>query len=200
MKVTRTPKGYRMVKAGDHPLAGRSGVILLHRKLLYDRIGPGRHPCHWCGELVEWRTGRLREGALLVDHVNHDKLDNSPENLVPSCNPCNGHRLRGETWDPWTPGTPVGRPDRLHARCRKGHLLTDDNVYIRPDTGARRCLTCIRASSREKYSGRTPEQRKADLARNRERVPCPVCGEPKSRGSMKRHIRAMHGNSAVEAA
>lgn len=192
LAMQATPARYKSVRDPAHPLATPSGLILLHRKMLYDRIGPGWHPCHWCGEPVEWRIGKPASGALVADHLDHDTRNNSPENLVPSCNPCNGHRLHGETWEPWTPGTPTGRPDRFHARCRKGHLLTLGNVYIRPDTGRRRCLRCIQDSGQEKYLARTPEQCEADLARNRERVPCPVCGELKGRGSMKRHIRAVH--------
>lgn len=197
VNASRTPKGYRMLKEVGHPLASRSGLLLLHRKLLYDRIGPGWHPCHWCGEPVEWRAGRLAKGALVVDHVDHDKLNNSPENLVPSCNPCNCHRVRGEEWEPWTPGTPVGRPDRLHAKCRKGHLLTDDNIYIRPDTSARRCLTCALELARESYYAKTPAERANAVTRNRQRIPCPVCGELKARGDMRRHIRAMHDRTPV---
>lgn len=116
-------KRYRMVKAPGHPMASKTGLTLLHRKVLFDKIGPERHPCHWCGEWVEWIAGRLRKGALVVDHLDHDKDNNSPENLVPSCNACNAHRLRGEAWDAWTPGSPVGRPDRNHASCPKGHPL-----------------------------------------------------------------------------
>jgi hypothetical protein len=190
--VKATPKRYHMVRAPGHALAGPSGLMLLHRKLLFERIGPGWHPCYWCGEPVEWRRGGLTVGALVADHVDHDKLNNDPANLVPSCNPCNAHRLRGESWDPWKPGAPIGRPDRLHARCRKGHLLTPDNVYIRPDTGRRRCLTCIKAAGQQKYEARTPEQREADLERGRQAIPCPVCGEMRGRTSMRRHIRAMH--------
>src|SRR5689334_2898842 len=32
----------------DHPLADGQGRVSLYRCVLYDKIGPGTHPCHWC--------------------------------------------------------------------------------------------------------------------------------------------------------
>jgi 5-methylcytosine-specific restriction endonuclease McrA len=70
-----------------HPLADKRGRLLIHRLTLFNVIGPGVHPCHWCGTPVEWGT------TLQTDHVNWDRRDNSPENLVPSCGPCNSRRV-----------------------------------------------------------------------------------------------------------
>lgn len=190
---------YKSVEEPGHPLAGTSGWILLHRKLLFERIGPGWHPCHWCGEPVEWRTGvKPFKGSLVVDHVDHDTLNNEPGNLVPSCNPCNGHRLSGEMWDPWVPGTPTGMVNRRHTRCRKGHLFTPENVYINPETGNRWCLQCVRTRMRETYERKTPDQRAADVARNRESFPCPVCRKLICYGNMRRHIRQLHDQVPVQ--
>lgn len=64
-----------------------------HRVVLYDKIGPGPHPCHWCGKPVDWTTNRNGGiGQLVADHVNDDRGDNRPENIVPSCRGCNGQR------------------------------------------------------------------------------------------------------------
>lgn len=84
--------GYVVITGSTHPLAGAQGKVLAHRVVLYDLIGPGSHPCHWCGATVTWRRGRVRVGSLVVDHLNEVKTDNRPENLVPSCNPCNTTR------------------------------------------------------------------------------------------------------------
>jgi hypothetical protein len=81
--------GYRKL-GGEHthPLA-RWGELSEHRKVLYDTIGPGPHPCHWgCGRELDW--GGI--SGIIVDHVNGDTLDNGPENLVPSCTSCNMQR------------------------------------------------------------------------------------------------------------
>lgn len=87
--------GRRALTAHGHPLAGKTGLVALARLILYDKIGPGPHPCHWCDTPVEWMPGRgLAEGALLADHLDHDPENNAPENLVPACNRCNAHRTR----------------------------------------------------------------------------------------------------------
>lgn len=78
----------------DHPIAPSSGVIAVSRLVLYDKIGPGTHPCHWCDRSVSWQAGGGpgTAGNLLADHLNWDVSDDRPENLVPSCNHCNAHR------------------------------------------------------------------------------------------------------------
>lgn len=86
--------GYRAVTAHGHPLADRWGHVLEHRMVLFDKIGPGEHPCHWCGAPVEW--GGL---SLTADHVNFDRSDNDPANLVPACNPCNVRRNLDRRWE-----------------------------------------------------------------------------------------------------
>jgi hypothetical protein len=86
-------KGQRMRTAKGHPIAPPSGVVAVSRLALYDKIGGGSHPCHWCNEPVEWKGG-LVPGALIVDHLNWDRQDDRPENLVPSCNMCNAHRTQ----------------------------------------------------------------------------------------------------------
>lgn len=75
-----------------HPLAGKRGVVYVHRMVLFDEIGFGPHACHWCAAEVDWLPkGDPRE--LQPDHLNNDGGDNRIENLVPSCRACNG--LRG---------------------------------------------------------------------------------------------------------
>lgn len=74
-----------------HPLAYKNGSIAEHRKILYDAIGPGQHPCEWCGKLKEWGHG------LYVDHLDDDKTNNDLANLVPSCLRCNWGRSRRKT-------------------------------------------------------------------------------------------------------
>ena len=79
-----TPIEYRTIRSTEglarypefysprHPLAGKNGRVLVHRDTLYAAVGPGEHPCHWCGALVHWTTKKLEPGGLVVDHLDRD--------------------------------------------------------------------------------------------------------------------------------
>lgn len=80
--------GYiRLHSQFGHPLAAGNGELLEHRKVLYEKIGPGEHKCYWCGRKLNWRRF-----SLIVDHLDGDVRNNSPENLEPSCITCNTRR------------------------------------------------------------------------------------------------------------
>ena len=74
----------------DHPLVRpEDGEIGKHRVVLYDKVGPGPHLCHWgCGKSLEW-GGRL---GIQADHLDSNKENNDPKNLVVSCRGCNTSR------------------------------------------------------------------------------------------------------------
>lgn len=88
---------YRLITVEHgHPMArratnGSKPVAWEHRVVLFEKIGPGTHPCHWCSTPVTWGDGH-GQGLLFADHLNNDPRDNRPENLVPSCCGCNVHR------------------------------------------------------------------------------------------------------------
>ena len=89
-------KGHRyLTGVWDHPLSSKKGVVAEHRMVLYDTIGPGPHPCHWCGKPLDWGGAQ----GIQADHVDEDKLNNDPANIVPSCLHCNLWRNGG----PWAP-------------------------------------------------------------------------------------------------
>lgn len=90
--LTGTSHGYRSRSAHGHPLADKRGRIYNHRFVLYESIGDGPHPCHWCGVMVDWTDPPI--SRLEVDHVSGNKGDDSLSNLVPSCGPCNRLRSR----------------------------------------------------------------------------------------------------------
>lgn len=79
--------------APDHPIAPPGGILAVARIVLYDKIGPGEHSCHWCGRALQWTTERT-PSTIFADHLDHDPTNDTAENLVPSCNSCNGHRTR----------------------------------------------------------------------------------------------------------
>ena len=91
------PDGYVQLGKPDHPLADSRGIVCVHRMVLFDAIGPGKHACQWCGKAVWWILGDGprgvgAEGALIVDHLDFDTSNNAIENLAASCNPCNASR------------------------------------------------------------------------------------------------------------
>lgn len=133
---------YRMTSSTGHPLAGGAGNVTEHRFVLFEKIGPGSHPCHWCGMSVKWTSRELAfANQLQVDHVNGDRLDNSPENLVPSCPRCNIRR-----------GNPI--------------LVGDSELYVLKSDGTRhravevKCEQCgklfLARVSKIKYTGKIP--------------------------------------------
>lgn len=99
--------GYVRLSQADHPLATADGFVYEHRKVLFGRIGPGEHSCHWCKKPVAWAVGTARRGNLVADHLDGNRLNNASENLVPACNPCNSARGLFQSWvmrhsdDPW---------------------------------------------------------------------------------------------------
>ena len=90
-RLSYTPIGYRNRGVSrDHPLSEGRNAIREHRLVLWDRVGPGAHPCHYCGTLVEWRVGvHAWHGALVAEHLDRNTANNDPSNIVVACQPCN---------------------------------------------------------------------------------------------------------------
>lgn len=87
-----TSHGYVSVANSTHPMATTQGKVYEHRMVLYDAIGPGPHPCHWCGDMVNWIKQVCSKGALVPDHLDGNKANNALTNLVAACNRCNSRR------------------------------------------------------------------------------------------------------------
>lgn len=96
MSYTSVMRKYNVLRRPGHPIAPPGGVVSRHRFRLYEKIGPGPHPCHWCGKQVQWRIG-YHNGMgddLVSDHVDKNWRNDDPSNLVPSCVTCNNRRAR----------------------------------------------------------------------------------------------------------
>lgn len=117
-----------------HPLAWPDGRVRVHRAVLYDKIGPGPHPCAWCGRELDW----FESPRITSDHLDGDTWNNDPDNLVPACLGCNGSRRKFQA-----------------EACIHGHAFTDENTYYRKDaTGQwpnRQCIECSKTRKREAY-------------------------------------------------
>lgn len=84
--------GYRILCTQQgHPLSS-GGVIAEHRLVLWEKLGceslDCEHACHWCNKPLTWGSVR----GIQADHLDSDKLNNRPENLVESCDGCNKSR------------------------------------------------------------------------------------------------------------
>jgi len=135
-----TRSKYPSIYKPEHPLAWKDGRVRAHRAALFDRIGPGSHPCNWCNTTVTWSGNP----ELVTDHVDGNTWNNNPDNLVPSCPPCNATR------------TILAR-----THCKYGHEYTPENTYWRKNPGrnsTRMCRTCSRERGRRKRV-EVPEQR-----------------------------------------
>jgi HNH endonuclease len=72
--------------------------VRVHRTVLLASIGPGWHPCNWCRMPVCWELSFPKDPrGLVVDHLDGDRANNTPTNLVPACGVCNW--LRGRWGD-----------------------------------------------------------------------------------------------------
>jgi len=67
-------------------LADSHGNVYQHRRVRYDEwVADGCRllACFWCGANIEgWRE-------VVIDHLDSDKSNNDPHNLVVTCNDCN---------------------------------------------------------------------------------------------------------------
>ncbi|MFC5353542.1 HNH endonuclease [Azospirillum himalayense] len=79
--------GYIVEYHPGHPLAtaGSSKYVYQHRRVYHDHHGDGPFCCHHCGITVTWDD-------MHVDHLDDDRANNDPGNLVASCPTCNQAR------------------------------------------------------------------------------------------------------------
>jgi 5-methylcytosine-specific restriction endonuclease McrA len=70
----------------DHPLDTGVGAVYVHRLVLWEKLAGTDTYCHWCGDPLDWGS------TLHIDHLDNDKDNNDPANLVPSCDKCNGSK------------------------------------------------------------------------------------------------------------
>lgn len=97
-----SPSGYVKLRLPNHPIADANGDAYEHRVVLYSILGPGQHQCEHCRELVSWE-----ERTLEVDHLDFNRQNNTPANLIPSCHGCNVRRSA----DAGRYRGPLGLPD-----------------------------------------------------------------------------------------
>lgn len=88
-------RGYIKLRQPGHPLADPQGYIYEHRAVAYRVAGPGPQPCFWCGVQLVW------DRNLHIDHLDHNRGNNDPDNLVISCRRCNTSRKENDKQGRW---------------------------------------------------------------------------------------------------
>lgn len=139
----------------NHPLASASGYVKQHRRVLYDAIGPGAHPCHWCKKPIQWKTsGEQSPESLIVDHLDHDGHNNAIENLVPSCPRCNiirSHAYKipdGEAYVVNASGARLRAVTLICAHCKEQFLKSISDIKRARPGHARYCSkSCTRKAN-----------------------------------------------------
>lgn len=77
--------GYRSIWEPTHPLAGKTGYVFEHRKIIFDKHGLTLPDCEICGKPTSWETCH-------IDHKDENPSNNAPDNLRPLCPGCNTWR------------------------------------------------------------------------------------------------------------
>jgi hypothetical protein len=125
---------YRVRFDPSHPLATKRGYVQTSRATLYQRLGPGAHPCHWCQKPLSWDRDTRRKGhRLLVDHLDSDPTNDTSANLVPCCNRCNTRRNHPANIQPGEVTAPSGRfrtrgVSLVCAECGSTYVRTANHI------------------------------------------------------------------------
>lgn len=175
----------KVAVGGPHdcwPARGGSVGHQGHRLIRVNGRALGAHVIAWC-----LAHQRMEQPTGWVLH----RCDNPP-----CCNPA--HLYEGDVRDNVRDMVARGRHrNQVKTHCDNGHELTPENTYAPPSRpGTRRCRTCQRIGNQQSEQRKSPEEREAAKAR-RAPYPCPVCGQVRNYGSMRRHIRTMHGDDAT---
>jgi hypothetical protein len=91
------PKPYFSVYLPKSPMANKNGEVPAHRLICWLSHGaPYYSECTYCDYPILWKmrvnVNHAQQKVVNVDHLNSDKLDNRPTNLVPACCWCNANR------------------------------------------------------------------------------------------------------------
>jgi hypothetical protein len=80
--------GYLHLRWASHPLSSTDGNAYIPRTVAYAKYKGIDPVCHYCRKPLRWKSDDWSDLAT-GEHLNGNKLDNSPRNIEVACNPCN---------------------------------------------------------------------------------------------------------------
>lgn len=121
---------------------------------IYDGVD-SEHPRALYAHRVAWELlrGPIPDDRQL-DHICRNRACVNPAHLEPVTLQENLRRGAGFGQSLYTP-----KPRGKRSHCKRGHPLTEDNLYTAPKGGKRECLTCRRARERRHDSLRRRPKR-----------------------------------------
>lgn len=93
-------QGYMVQHNPDHPLADANGTVYYHRLVMWDRLDGQPTTCAFCARAIGWSVPG--GDSISVEHLDGDRQNNHPLNLVAACFSCNAKRVRWierHSWD-----------------------------------------------------------------------------------------------------
>lgn len=79
----------------NHPIATKNGNIKLARFILWGKFLGKKIFCNWCNAELFWMNTEKQRGmenAVCADHLDRNQLNDTEDNIVPSCRECNANR------------------------------------------------------------------------------------------------------------
>ena len=160
-------QGYGMARTGRTVTTAHR---LIYEHFSGEEVPPGMHVDHLCRnrfcvnylhmEVVTPRENKRRS----VAHINAPRVSHCPKGHAldgnsyvgrsggRTCKICckrTGDKRRQKIKEERAKGIERAPVDRNF--CERGHLKTEENIYIRVSTGARECRTCLRMMARKRY-------------------------------------------------
>ena len=139
------------------PIRTPSGKAYVSRIVLYETIGEGPVPCHWCRRPLQWLP-KGSPGGIEADHLDRDVSNDDPANVVASCRRCNTVRGHGMLW--WVlryrywrraDHAEVLRWGPIKKRFACGHQIVEGNVYYARRSRTHECLRCRHERGKKYY-------------------------------------------------
>ncbi len=184
----------------DDFLLGQKG----YRRQFLAGHGPGPWPCHFCGESITEAGGRrLERQSLVIHHLDEDRSNGAPSNLVAAHHGCHvSFHRQGEKHPLY------GKPRSAETRAKMRESMTgwhptpeqraklSEALRGRPTSPETRAKisAALRGKHRDRRASAEARARMVEAQRNRPVLTCSICGRViKGQGPFALHQRSHEG-------